>query len=143
MDFNKFTLFFRCGREYGRAVTKDLGVNDTEYTICAFANFYPNAPQDLISKSYMLDKTTVAKSLQSLEQRGLITRTVNPENRRQNLINLTDAGKDLIKDSANVYNDWVDKVSEALTEKEQEQFDKMLTKLLDEAMRLKDEAEKN
>ncbi|MBQ0013854.1 MAG: MarR family transcriptional regulator [Oscillospiraceae bacterium] len=141
MDFNKFTLFFRCGREYGRAVTKDLGVNDTEYTICAFLNFYPNAPQELISKSYMLDKTTVAKALQSLEQRGLITREVNPENRRQNLINLTDAGKDLIKDSANVYDDWVEKVSKALSDDEQAAFESMLDKLLQEAMRLKDEAE--
>ncbi len=140
MDFNKFTLFFRCGREYGRAVTKDLGVNDTEYTICAFLNFYPDAPQELISKSYMLDKTTVAKALQSLEQRGLITRAVNPKNRRQNLINLTAAGKELIKDSANVYDDWVEKVSKALSEDEQATFEAMLDKLLAEAMRLKDEA---
>ncbi|MCQ2460897.1 MAG: MarR family transcriptional regulator [Clostridia bacterium] len=142
MEFNKFTLLFRCGRDYGRLVTKDLGVNDTEYTICSFLNFYPNAPQDMISKSYMLDKTTVAKALVSLETKGLITREVNPNNRRQNLINLTDAGRDLIKDAVNVYDDWVNKVSSALSADEQKQFEALLDKMLDEAMSLKEEASK-
>ncbi len=142
MDFNKFTLLFRCGREYGRFMTKDLGVNDTEYTICAFLYFYPNAPQDLISKSYMLDKTTVAKAIQTLDNKGLITREVNPANRRQNLLNLTEQGKDVIKDAVNVYDEWVEKVSESLTKEEQKQFDTLLSKMLDSAMALKEETEK-
>lgn len=141
LDFNKFNLFFRCGREYGRFMTKDLGINYTEYNICAFLYFYPDAPQDLISKSYMLDKTTVAKSLQVLEQRGLITRSVNPQNRRQNLINLTDIGKDLIKDAVHIYDDWVEKVSGSLTAREQQQFDAVLDKMLKAAMTLKEQTE--
>ena len=140
MDFNKFNLFFRCGRDYGRIMTKDLGVNDTEYTICAFLYFYKDAPQDMISKSYMLDKTTVAKALQSLQQRGLITRSVNPDNRRQNFINLTDAGKDLIKDALFVYDDWVKTVSSSLTDEEQEQFEAIMDKLLKSAMDLKEQS---
>ena len=142
MDFNKFNLFFRCGREYGRLMTKDLGVNDTEYMICVFLYFYPNAPQDLISKSHMLDKTTVAKSLRSLQQRGLITSSVNPENRRQKLINLTSIGKDLIKDAVHIYDDWVEKVSGSLTTEEQQQFESILDKLLKSAMELKAQTEK-
>lgn len=141
MDFNKFNLFFRCGREYGRLMTKDLGINYTEYNICVFLYFYPDAPQDLISKSYMLDKTTVAKSLQILEQRGLITRSVNPQNRRQNLINLTEDGAGLIKDALYVYDDWVEKVSGSLTAREQQQFDAMLDKMLRSAMELKEQTE--
>ena len=58
MDFNKLNIFFRCGKEYGRNAIKDLGINDTEYTICSFLYFYKDAPQDLICKSYMIDKTT-------------------------------------------------------------------------------------
>ncbi len=141
LDFNKFNLFFRCGRDYGRSIIKNLGINDTEYTICAFLYFYPDAPQDMISKSYMLDKTTVTKSLTSLEQRGLIIKSVNPANRRQNLINLTDAGKDLIKDAVNVYDDWVEKVTGSLTDTEQKQFESIMEKLLSTAMRLKEDAE--
>lgn len=143
MDFNKFTLLFRCGREYGRLMTKDLGVNDTEYTICAFLYFYPNAPQDLISKSYMLDKTTVAKAIQTLDNKGFIIREVNPDNRRQNLLNLTEKGKDVIGDAVYIFDDWVEKVSESLTKEEQKQFDILLDKMLKSAIALKEETEKN
>ena len=139
MDFNKLNIFFRCGKEYGRNAIKDLGINDTEYTICSFLYFYKDAPQDLICKSYMIDKTTVTKALHSLEERGLITRTVNPENRRQNLINLTSDGKDLIKDVVNVYDDWVSEVVTSLSEDEQKQFEMIMDKLLKKATDLKDE----
>lgn len=141
MDFNKFNLFFRYGRDYGRSIIKDLGINDTEYTICCFLYFYSDAPQEMLSKSYMLDKTTVTKSLKALELRGLITRTVNPDNRRQNLINLTAEGKELIKDAVNIYDDWVLEVTKALTETEQAQFEDILDKLLAEAIRLKSDTE--
>lgn len=139
MDFNKLNIFFRCGKEYGRNAIKDLGINDTEYTICSFLYFYKDAPQDLICKSYMIDKTTVTKALHSMEERGLITRTVNPENRRQNLINLTKDGKDLIKDVVNVYDDWVSEVVTSLNEDEQKQFEIIMDKLLKKATDLKDE----
>lgn len=139
MDFNKLNIFFRCGKEYGRNAIKDLGINDTEYTICSFLYFYKDAPQDLICKSYMIDKTTVTKALHSMEERGLITRTVNPENRRQNLINLTSDGKDLIKDVVNVYDDWVSEVVTSLSEDEQKQFEMIMDKLLKKATDLKDE----
>ena len=139
MDFNKMNIFFRCGKEYGRNAIKDLGINDTEYTICSFLYFYKDAPQDLICKSYMIDKTTVTKALHSMEERGLITRTVNPENRRQNLINLTNDGKDLIKDVVNVYDEWVSKVAASLDEDEQKQFEIIMNKLLTKAKELKDE----
>lgn len=138
MDFNKLNIFFRCGKEYGRNAIKDLGINDTEYTICSFLYFYKDAPQDLICKSYMIDKTTVTKALHSMEERGLITRTVNPENRRQNLINLTKDGKDLIKDVVNVYDDWVSEVVTSLNEDEQKQFEIIMDKLLKKATDLKD-----
>ena len=124
MDFNKLNIFFRCGKEYGRNAIKDLGINDTEYTICSFLYFYKDAPQDLICKSYMIDKTTV---------------TVNPENRRQNHINLTNDGKDLIKDVVNVYDDWVSEVVTSLNEDEQKQFEIIMDKLLKKATDLKDE----
>lgn len=139
MDFNKLNIFFRCGKEYGRNAIKDLGINDTEYTICSFLYFYKDAPQELICKSYMLDKTTVTKALSSMEERGLITRTVNPENRRQKLINLTNDGKDLIKDVVNVYDDWVCEVVTSLNESEKKEFEAIMDKLLAKAMQMKDE----
>lgn len=139
MDFNKLNIFFRCGKEYGRNAIKDLGINDTEYTICSFLYFYKDAPQELICKSYMLDKTTVTKALSSMEERGLITRTVNPENRRQKLINLTNDGKDLIKNVVNVYDDWVCEVVTSLSESEKKEFESIMDKLLTKAMQMKDE----
>lgn len=137
MDFNKFNLLFRYGRDYGRESVKGIGVNDTEYNICVFLNFYGEASQDMIAKSYAFDKTTVAKALVSLEHRNLITRKVNPKNRRQNIIAITNEGRELIKDAIHIYDDWTNEIAKKLTEEEQRNFEKYLDKLLAGAEELK------
>lgn len=38
------------------------------------------------------NKSVVMRMIDSLEQKGLATRTVNPEDRRENLLNITDQG---------------------------------------------------
>lgn len=42
--------------------------------------------QDYLSRKLAIDKGTTARALGQLEKNGFITRTVNPENRRQKLV---------------------------------------------------------
>ena len=42
-----------------------------------------------------LDPSTVARTVRSLEQRGLLTRTASPSDRRARVVSLTKAGRDL------------------------------------------------
>jgi DNA-binding MarR family transcriptional regulator len=118
---------------------RGTGVNDTEYNICCFLNFYGDASQDMIAKSYAFDKSTVAKALLSLEKRGLITRKTDPANRRRNIISITDKGREQIKDAVGIYDDWVKSISSSLSDAEQIEFERLTGKLLEKAKELKGE----
>ena len=48
--------------------------------------------QNELSKKVAIDKAATARTLDQLEKNGFVTRTVNPDNRRQNLIRTTDKG---------------------------------------------------
>ena len=55
----------------------------------------------------MLDKTTVAKALQSMEARGMISRAQNARNRRENVIQISEAGKASVSASIHIYDAWL------------------------------------
>ena len=57
------------------------------FTICA----HPGLSQDEIARALYLNKSTVARALSSLEERGLVRRELNPEDKRQTLVYPTEA----------------------------------------------------
>ncbi|NLT40265.1 MAG: winged helix-turn-helix transcriptional regulator [Clostridiales bacterium] len=133
MDFNTISLLLKHAKGYGHAKIREAGVSDTEHKICTFLYFHSDAYQDMIADSLMLDKTTVAKAIQSLEERGLIKRVQNPHNRRRNILNITDAGKETILDVVGIYDEWLEKIESCLTEAEREQFHDFCARLLEKA----------
>ena len=46
--------------------------------------------QDYLSARLVIDKGTTARAIQQLEKKGFVSRRINPENRRQNLVSATD-----------------------------------------------------
>ncbi len=139
LDFNKYSMLMRLGREYGHKKIRDVGVSDTEHTICAYLYFHDEVSQDTIANDLLLDKTTVAKALLSLENKGMIDRVQNPANRRKNILSITDAGKETIRDSVSIYDDWLKRINACFTKQEQMQFDRLFDKLLDCALKARDE----
>ncbi|MDD4200736.1 MAG: MarR family winged helix-turn-helix transcriptional regulator [Eubacteriales bacterium] len=133
MVYNVISLLSKYAKEYGHAKIREAGVSDTEHTICAFLYFHSDAYQDMIADSLMLDKTTVAKAILCLEERGLIKRIQNPANRRKNILNITDAGKEKIADVVGIYDEWLKKIETCLSDEEKEQFHDCCLRLLEKA----------
>ncbi len=133
MDFNTISLLLKYAKDYGHAKIREAGVSDTEHKICTFLYFHRDAYQDLIANSLMLDKTTVAKAILSLEERGLITRIQNPDNRRKNILNITDTGKETISDVVGVYDEWLKNIESCLSDEEKRQFHDCCIRLLEKA----------
>ncbi len=133
MVFNTISLLSKYAKEYGHAKIREAGVSDTEHIICTFLYFHSDAYQDMIADSLMLDKTTVAKAILGLEERGLIKRIQNPDNRRKNILNITDAGKEKIADVVGIYDEWLQKIESCLTDAEKEQFHDCCLRLLEKA----------
>ena len=136
MDFNTISILFKYAMRYGHTKIREAGVSDTEYKICTFLYFHTDAYQDMIANSLMLDKTTVAKAILSLEERGLIKRIQNPDNRRKNILNITDSGKKTIADVVGIYDEWLENIGSCLSNEEKEQFHDYCVRLLEKAKEL-------
>lgn len=133
MDFNTISLLLKHAKGYGHAKIREAGVSDTEHKICTFLYFHSDAYQDMIANCLMLDKTTVAKAILSLEERGLLNRIQNPANRRKNILNITEEGKKTIADVVDIYDEWLAKIESCLSNAEKEQFHDYCKRLLEKA----------
>lgn len=142
MNFNFINLLSKYAKEYGHARIREAGVTNTEHKICTFLYFHTDVYQDMIANTLMLDKTTVAKALVSLEERGLIVRSQNPKNRRKNILLITEAGKSTIADIVDIYDEWLSQISACLTLEEQKYFDEYCSRLLETAKKISKENQK-
>ncbi len=138
MGFHSLNRLWRYAKEYGHTRIRNAGVSDTEYQICAFLHFHYDMSQDAVASALCLDKTTVAKALLSLEIKGYIRREQNPENRRKNVLSITDEGRATITDVIDVYDVWTDEVCSCLSMEEQEAFNDYLGRMVEKAKQISD-----
>lgn len=92
----------------------------------------PSSQADL-SRGTSVDRSDVVAVLGELEQAGLIGRTVDPANRRRNIVTLTAAGKKQLKALDRVLNGAQQRVMEPLSPSEQARLLKLLQRLGDPA----------
>ncbi|MCH8623081.1 MarR family transcriptional regulator [Undibacterium sp. TS12] len=92
----------RCSDLLGRALDatfNDFGMSAWEFDMLATlrrsSTTFCMSPTDLFSK-LMVTSGTMTHRLQKLEASGWITRLQNPDDARSMLVQLTDAGKDLV-----------------------------------------------
>ena len=138
MGFHSLNRLWRYAKEYGHTRIRNAGVSDTEYQICAFLHFHYDMSQDAVASALCLDKTTVAKALLSLEIKGYIRREQNPENRRKNVLSITDEGRATITDVIDVYDVWTDEVCSCLSMEEQKAFNDYLGRMVEKAKQISD-----
>ena len=143
MKFSQLNMIIRLGREFGHEQIRDAGFTDTEHAICTFLCFHENVSQDRIANALMLDKTTVAKALSTMERKGLITRAQNELNRRENIIQISDAGRASVSASIDVYDTWLGEICSCLTEKESAQLDSFLTRMVTCALQRREQTKQN
>lgn len=130
MDFRTLHLLFRYGREYGHSHIRSSGLSDTGHIICTFLYAHPECSQDDVVRATRIDKTTVAKSLRVLEAKGFVTRTQSQTDRRKNVLQITDAGRESISDILLVNEKWLEGVLACLSPDEQQQFEDYCSRLL-------------
>ena len=136
MDFTHLNLLLKYAKEYGHQRIRVLGMSDTEHTICTFLFGHPEVSQDDVAQNLRLDRTTVARALQTLESKGYVARRPNEENRRKNVLSLTSSGKRSISEVVDLYDQWLSEISACLTQAEQEQFDQSCIRMLSAAKAL-------
>lgn len=82
----------RVNRHRLRHLREETEVKGCMHLILFYVRRTPGASQDEITAFYALDKTSVARDCQKLEDRGWLRRETDPCNRRRNCLYLTEAG---------------------------------------------------
>ena len=79
----------------------------------------------------MIDKGMVAKTLNKLETKGFISREQNPDNKRENIISLTQKGVDILNNIKNIIDEWNEILYEEMSEDEIACMKKLTNKMVE------------
>lgn len=76
----------------------ELGVTARQFAALNMIAETADIDQVRLSQLIAMDKTTIVKVIDRLVEKGLITRTRSPVDRRANVLNVTPAGRKVLKD---------------------------------------------
>jgi DNA-binding MarR family transcriptional regulator len=103
-----------------RAERPDFGLSLTQIaTLATVERHGPLTPRDIAGHE-KVQPPSMTRILASLEERGLITRTPHPSDRRQHLVAITPAAKDLLREDRRRREAWLSVQLAGLTLEERE-----------------------
>ena len=103
---DNMSILVRHCRTFTERKLREYDLTFGEQIIVMFLSANENVNQDTISKTFIIDKGMVAKTLNKLELKGFIMRKQNPNNKRENIISLTQKGKDILVNMSAVLIEW-------------------------------------
>lgn len=112
------SIIVRYCRSFTERKLKDFDLTFAEQVIVMYLSTHDKVNQDTISKEYMIDKGMIAKILNKLEKKDFIIRKQNPENKRENIISLTQKGNDILHYMGVVLKEWNEILFEGMSQEE-------------------------
>ena len=103
-------------------VLKPSGITVLQYTALTVLEQHEGLPAAQLARRSFVTAQSMADLVRALEQRGLIVRERNPGNRRELLIHLTDAGRQLLAEHADEVQALEQRMVSGLTDRQVDQF---------------------
>lgn len=106
-------LLYMIGKGYSVYVNRNLegfGINTTQLHLLFEIAHESNINQEMIATRCNINKGAVARSIRKLEEKGLVKREIDKNNRRQNRLSLTKDGEDILIKACGVLRNWEDSV---------------------------------
>lgn len=129
MLLSDLSIIVRGSHMHSTRKLSDYGINSAEEYILMYLMGHKEQNQDSIAKFFMLDKGSVARSLQKLESKGFILRKINEENQREKVITLTEKALGLKEVLSELLIDWRRSMYDGLSEDEISAFEKIAEKV--------------
>lgn len=89
---------------------KDLDINASQLHILFELSHQKNINQEKIASRCNVNKGAIARAIKKLEDKELIVREIDSENRRQNKISLTQKGEEVLEKSIKILHNWEEEV---------------------------------
>jgi DNA-binding MarR family transcriptional regulator len=126
-------------RAYGRShgllndgfAASGAGLRGYHYRLLAALEEWGPVGQADLGRSTGVDRSDVANALTELERLALVERTVNPDNRRRNIVAITAAGSERLHVLDHVLDEIQERVLAPLSQAERRQLTTLLRKLAD------------
>lgn len=99
--------------------------------------------QEEIAKELCLNKSTVARALNSLEEKGYITRTPLPQDKRQFSVYPTKKMIDVLPEVKKASEEWMLLLSDGIAPEELEVFNSVLERMQERARKIIEKQEEN
>jgi MarR family transcriptional regulator, lower aerobic nicotinate degradation pathway regulator len=109
------------------------GLRGYHYRLLAALEEWGPASQADLGRSTGIDRSDVTAALAQLESRNLIERTVDPEHKRRNIVTLTPAGGEQLRDLDTVVDAVQAELLAPLTVTQRRQFITLMSRLLDDS----------
>jgi DNA-binding MarR family transcriptional regulator len=106
-------LLYMIGKGYYSYINRNIeefGINATQLHLLFEISNQSDLNQEMIASRCNINKGAVARSIKKLEDMGLVTRHVDENNRRQNIISLTKSGEEILEKTMDVLHRWEDEV---------------------------------
>lgn len=126
MLMTNLSILTRFSRIFCERKLNDMNIGFTEQSILKFLSDQDNVNQEMIAKHFMLDKGSIAKTLSKLEEKALINRTDNPNNKREKLITITELGKENSRSYQDEIRELHSFIMEGLTAEEINEFTRII-----------------
>ncbi|MCP2326976.1 DNA-binding MarR family transcriptional regulator [Hamadaea flava] len=107
------------------------GLRSYHYRLLAALEEWGPVGQADLGRATGVDRSDVVAVLGDLEQLGLVERTVNPSNRRRNIVSITAAGDARLRELDHVIDEVQERVLAPLSADERSQLMRLLRKLTD------------
>ena len=108
---------------------KSLNINPTQLSFLFEIKCKKNINQHDLSTNCSIDKGVVARALRTLEEQGLVKREVDENNRRQNMLSLTEKGHETLEQAMIILDNWEKEVYKDITAEEKEMTHDVLKKI--------------
>ena len=113
-----------------------------ERLILMFLKAHGPSNQESIAEELQVDKGSIARTISKLEEKGLVSREVNPNNKREKLVSLLPRAEDELDQMQDSYQQLEKTMFEGLTEKDIEKTSECLSRIaanLTKAIKQQDE----
>ena len=120
MFMNDISIISRQMRVFAERQMADLNLGFPELRILMYLNDHDTSNQEQISNHFKVDKGSIAKSVGKLDEKGLIKRVVNPDNKREKTIELAPAGRKAMTKMADLFDAWSTQVFKGVSDSDRE-----------------------
>lgn len=108
---------------------KELGLSAGQFFVLMVLSDEQGITQDYLAGIFLIDKGSIARAVNVLEEKGIVKRITDENNRRAVRLYLTEAGEKLIPEVVKIDREWEEAAFSELTEEEREQAKKLLRRI--------------